>query len=151
MITAEQVKALRDRTGVSLGECKKALETAAGDETRALESLRAAGVALQEKKANRALGAGLISVYLHSDGRLGALAELVCETDFVAKNPAFKQLADDLAMQVAAFAPADSTALLAQPFIRDQSRTVADLLRESVQKFGERIELTRFSRLAVGD
>ena len=150
MITAEQVKALRDRTGVSLGECKKALEAAAGDETRALESLRAAGVALQEKKSSRTLGAGLVSTYLHSDGRLGALAELVCETDFVAKNPAFKQLADDLAMQVAAFAPADVAALLAQPFIRDQNRTVADLLRDNVQKFCERIELARFSRLAVG-
>lgn len=150
MISAQQVKELRDRTGISIAECKKALETAGGDLEQAIASLRERGVATAVKKAGRTLGAGAVAVYLHTNGTMGAIIELACETDFVGKNAEFRALVDDLAMQVAAFNPADLPELLALPFVKDQSRTVADLIAGAVQKFGERCEIVRFARFEVG-
>ncbi len=150
MITAEQIKALRERTGVSIGECKKALEAASGDLEQAIAALRTQSAATAEKKSGRTLGAGVVSSYLHTTGTVGVLLELGCETDFVAKNADFKQLADDLAMHVAAFNPVSVEELATQPFIKDQTLTVADLVKSAVQKFGERTEIMRFSRFEVG-
>jgi elongation factor Ts len=150
MISAQQVKELRDRTGISIAECKKALETAGGDLEQAIASLRERGVATAAKKAGRTLGAGAVAVYLHTNGTMGAMVELACETDFVGKNAAFRTLAEDLAMQVAAFNPATLEDLLAEPFVRDAGATVADLISGAVQKFGERCEIVRFARFEVG-
>lgn len=150
-VSIEAIKELRAKTGVSVAECKKALTEAAGDMAKAEDVLRSRGAAVAAKKADRGLGAGKIGTYVHSDGSFGSLVELACETDFVAKNEEFVSLANDLAMQVAAFDPADQATLLALPFIKDQSVTVDAAIKSRVQKFGERIELVRFARLAVGN
>ncbi len=149
MITVDQIKDLRSRTGISIAECKQALEAAAGDLDRALEALKERGAAIAAKKSDRALGAGAVSAYIHNNGLVGALVELACETDFVAKNTAFRALADDLAMHVAAFAPANPEELLAQPFVKEPAVIVADVIKQSIQKFGENIVLARFARFAI--
>ncbi len=151
MISIEQIKTLRDKTGISIAQCKKALEATGGDMDKAMVALREAGMAMVEKKSGRALGAGVIGVYLHTDNALCSLVELACETDFVAKNPDFKTLADNLAMHVSAFAPSNTEELFGQPFVKDQSLTVEEVVRGATQKFGERVELSRFERFAVGE
>jgi elongation factor Ts len=147
MITTEQIKELRDRTGISIAQCKKALEEAAGDITKALEFLKAKGAEVAEKKATRELHAGIVSAYVHSNSKVGALVQLHVETDFVAKNEGFRALADDIAMHVTAMNPVDVAELLAQPFIKDPSLTIDDLVKNHTQKFGERIEIAKFARL----
>ena len=192
MITAEHIKALRDKTGVSISECKKALEEAQGDEAKALEVLMARAAASVGKKADRVLGAGAVASYLHGTGQVGAMVLLSCETDFVSKNEEFVALARDVAMQVAATDPKYSTidevpeearraatevfqkevagkpaemqakilegkmtsyfqdqVLLDQPFIKDETKTMRTLLNEATQKFGERVEVSRFARLSA--
>ena len=149
MISAQDIKSLRDETGVSFAQCKKALEESGGDKVQALASLKAQGEAIAEKKSDRAQNAGAVSAYVHATGALGAMVLLSSETDFVAKNPDFKALAYDIAMHIAAQAPEDITELLAQPFIKDPSKTIADLIRDAVQKFGENISISRFERLVA--
>ena len=148
-VTAEAVKALREKTGISMMECKKALEEAGGDEAKALELLSARASVAAGKKADRALGAGTVGSYVHGNGQVGALVLLSCETDFVSKNEEFIVLARDIAMHVSAMRPADSAELLSQTFIKDPSKTIADLISGAVQKFGERTEITSFSCLSV--
>jgi len=148
-ITAEQVKVLRDKTGVSMMECKKALEEAQGDEAKALELLSARASVVAGKKSDRALGAGAVAAYVHNTGQVGAMVLLSCETDFVSKNDEFVALARDIAMHASAMRPADLAELLAQQFIKDQSKTVAELVSAATQKFGERIEISQFSCLFV--
>jgi elongation factor Ts len=116
-----------------------------------MADLKDQGAQVAEKKAGRQLGAGVVSSYIHNGNTLGVMVELDCETDFVAKNQEFKTLADDLAMHVAAFEPVDLATLLEQPFIKTPEKTVADMLQAAVQKFGEKIELVRFTRLSVGE
>lgn len=147
-ITTDLIKQLRDTTGVSVMQCKKALEEAKGDLEGAAALLRERSVAAALKKADRELGAGAVGSYVH-DGVVGAMVLLSSETDFVAKNPEFVALARELAMQVAAMSPADAPGLLAQPFIKDGSKTVGDLVNEASQKFGERIEVSSIARLSV--
>lgn len=148
-VTAEAVKALRDKTGVSMMECKKALEEAGGDEAKALELLSARALVQAGKKADRTLAAGTVAAYVHGNGQVGALVELVCETDFVSKNDEFTALARDIAMHVSAMRPADVAELLTQPFIKDPSKTIGDLVSGAVQKFGERTEVAAFNVLSV--
>lgn len=150
MVSAAQIKELRDRTGISMAQCKQALEAAGGDADKALELLRAQGAAVAEKKAGRNLGAGRIGSYFHTTGTVGVMVELACETDFVAKTDDFQKLSDDLAMHVAGFNPADVTELLTQPFLKDATRTINQILIEAVQKMGERIEIVRLARFEVG-
>ena len=147
MITTRDIKSLRERTGISIAECKRALEASGGSEDKVIEWLKQAGEKIAVKKAARTLAAGAVSAYVHSTGTLGALVELQSETDFVAKNQDFRLLADDLAMQIAAMGPQDTPELLAQPFIKDPNQTVADLLKGAIQKFGERIEIGAWHRL----
>lgn len=148
-ISAEAVKELREKTGISVMECKKALEEAQGDMAKALELLSARAVALAGKKADRELGAGTIASYVHNTGQVGCLVQLSCETDFVSKNEEFVALARDIAMHAAAMKPETIEELVAQPFIKDPSKTVNDLLSGAVQKFGERTQITKFSCFAV--
>lgn len=151
MPTIEQIKTLREETGISIGQCREALQSSAGDLAKAKEWLRAKGSAMAEKKADRALRAGILGSYVHTNGLIAALVEVVSETDFAAKNLEFKALADDLAMQVSAFEPATLEDLLEQPFIRDQNQTVRQVITTAIQKFGENIEVARFVRLTVGE
>lgn len=145
-VTTNSIKELRDRTGVSVMQCKKALEEVGGDLAKAEVILKKHSAASAEKKAERTLAAGAIGSYVH-DGAIGAMVVLSSETDFVAKNPEFGALARDIAMQVAAMNPENTDTLLEQPFIKDETKTVQQLLNEATQKFGERVEVSRFVRI----
>jgi elongation factor Ts len=145
MIRAEEVKELRARTGVSMMECKKALEEAGGDFEKALEILASRGAAVAEKKSSRATSAGLIEAYVHGNGTKGALVELLCETDFVARSAEFKTLAHDLAMQAVVSRPSNVEAFTASPFLKDESRTVREEIERVIGVLGENIRLGRFS------
>lgn len=148
-ITSEMVKELRERTGVSVAECKKALVEAQGDMDAAMKVLGERAAAAAGKKADRELGAGTVAAYTHSTGQVGALILLASETDFVSKHEEFGALARDIAMHAAAMRPATIEELLTQPFIKDPSKTVKDLLSGATQKFGERIEIREFSCFSV--
>ena len=148
-ITPEQVKELRDKTGISVMECKKALEQSSGDMDAALKVLNERAAAQVDKKADRTLGAGTIAAYVHANKQVGAMVSLACETDFVSNNEEFVALAYDIAMHISAMRPASKEELLAQPFIKDGEKTVADLISAATQKFGERTEIADFSCFAV--
>lgn len=156
---------LRERTGAGIMDCKRALENAGGDVARAEEALKGRGLALAAKKAGRETSQGLVETYIHGGGRIGAMVEVSCETDFVARTPEFRALAHDIALQVAAMAPlwigdddapaeADSSKgeprLLYQPFIRDQGKTIRDLITEAVARVGENVRVRRFARFELG-
>ncbi|HVW82907.1 MAG TPA: translation elongation factor Ts [Candidatus Paceibacterota bacterium] len=147
-IGSDLIKELRDETGVSVMQCKKALEEAGGDLAAAREILHTKAAGAAAKKADRELAAGAIGAYVH-DGAVGAMALLSCETDFVAKNPEFAALAKELAQQICAMAPESVETLLAQPFIKDGGKTVGDLVSEASQKFGERVEVSQIARLSA--
>ncbi len=149
MISMEQIKEFRQKTGFSIMECKKALEEAEGDMDKAREILEKKGAEKALKKADREAKQGLIEAYIHNDGKVGALLELNCETDFVARNQEFKTLAHDLAMHIVAMEPKDNKELLAQPFIKDENKKVKDLLNEVIGKLGENIKIGKFIRLAI--
>jgi len=187
----DTLKVLRDKTGVSIMQCKKALEETDGDLEKAEVILRKKSGAAADKKSDRDLAAGAIGTYVH-DGEIGSMVLLSCETDFVARNPEFPALAREIAMQIAASNPtylndsdiapealAAATAvfeeevkdkpeemrakilegklasyfasqvLMNQAFIKDESKTVRDLITEASQKFGERVEVTRFVRFSA--
>jgi elongation factor Ts len=148
-ITSEMVKELREKTGVSVAECKKALVEADGDMTKALQILGERATVAAGKKADRTLGAGTVASYTHNTGQVGSLVLLSSETDFVSKHEEFSALARDIAMHAAAMRPANVDELLTQPFIKDPSKTVKDLLSGATQKFGERIEVTQLGIFSV--
>ncbi|MES2995103.1 MAG: elongation factor Ts [Patescibacteria group bacterium] len=190
-ISIDIVKELRERTGLSIMQCKKALEEVDGDIEKAEVLLKKRSGAAAEKKSDRELGAGAVAAYVH-DGTIGAMVHLSCETDFVARNPEFPALAREIALQVSATNPAylaeedikpeareaataifreevkDKPAdmqekifegkmaayfkdqvLLNQSYIKDESKTVRDLVTEASQKFGERVEITKFARFSA--
>ncbi len=195
MIDAKMVADLRARTGAGMVDCKRALEEANGDTEKAIEILRVKGALKAAKKnADRTTAEGLVEAYVHANGKVGVLVELQCETDFVARNPEFKQLAHEIAMQVAAMAPsyvspdqipagivekekaiylaelADDkkpeeikakiidgklakwyadVCLLNQPWVKDDSKTIAQLISEKVATIGEKIIVARFSRIEL--
>ena len=161
-VSIDQIKALREETGAGVMDCRTALEEAGGDMDAARESLREKGIATAAKRADRATGQGLIESYIHG-GRIGVLVDLRCETDFVARTEPFKELAHDIAMQVASMQPAavsadqldgedaEATALLDQPFIRDAGQTIADRINDVITSVGEKIEVARFVRYEVGE
>ena len=165
----EAIKALREKTGASLNDVRQALEQAGGDEAKALDYLRQRGAQIAETRGGRVTGQGRVGSYLHHDGRLGALVEVHCETDFVARTPDFIQFCGDVAMQVAAMRPvylskdqvaADAglapeqlaaTCLLDQPFVKDGKTTIGQLLQLLVAKTGEKVIVWRFTRFAIGE
>ena len=149
MATTDEIKALRDATGVSVMQCKKALEEAGGDMEKAIVILRKIAAAGAGKKSDRALGAGTVAAYTHTTGQVGALVLLSSETDFVSKHEEFIALARDIAMHAAAMRPASVEELLSQAFIKDPSKTIKDLLSGATQKFGERIEVSQLSCISV--
>jgi len=148
-ITTEQIKELREKTGISVAECKKALEATDGDMDKALAYLHERAEASVGKKADRVLAAGTVAAYVHSNKQIGAMVSLACETDFVSKNEEFIALAYDIAMHISAMRPATKEELLAQPYIKDGEKTIADLISGATQKFGERTEVAEFSCFAV--
>lgn len=150
MITADDVKKLREETGSGVMDAKKALEEAGGDMNKAKEILKAAGVEKAEKRSERTTAQGLIETYIHG-GRVGAMVELGCETDFVARTDEFKTLAKELSMQIASMNPVDVEELLAQEYIRDSSKKVKDLVTEAIAKTGENVQVKRFIRFTLGE
>ncbi len=192
MAVSDDLKALRDETGVSIMQCKKALEEAGGDIEKAKVILRKASAAIATKKADRELGAGVAAAYVHAGGTVVGAVVLSCETDFVSKNEEFAKLAKDIAMHVAAMKPQFKTredvkdediraakevftqeaanvpaekrdmvvqgkldaylkekVLLEQPFVKNGDITIRELIDTHIQKFGEKIEVTRYERLSV--
>lgn len=149
MPDANPIKQLRDSTGLSFAAIKKALDEAGGDKTKAVEILKAHGAIVAEKKASRSTGQGLVESYIHSNKKVGVLLELLCETDFVARNPAFSELAHEVAMHIAAMDPRDGAELLGQPYIRDQNLTVENLIAQYIAKLGENIKVGKFIRLQI--
>lgn len=150
MITAEQIKELREKTGISVAACKKALEQAGGDMEKAISILQKDSARVAEKKSDRALGAGVIECYVHGNRKVGVLLELKSESDFVSGNEEFRTLAKDIAMHATASGPADVNELLGQPYVKNPEITVKELVNQAVQKFGEKIEITRFARYVLG-
>lgn len=150
-VNIELLKELRNATGVSLADCRKALEQSSNDYDKALEWLRKHGAEKAEKKSERETSQGLVEAYIHQNGRVGSIIELTCETDFVARTDEFKHLAHELAMQVSAMAPKDVPTLLAQEYIRDSSKTVEDFIKETITKLGENIVVKKLQRFEVGE
>lgn len=194
MISIDQIKQLREETGVSVSEVKKALEAAAGDIVKAKELLRVWGKAVSTKKSSRETKSGLVDAYLHSSARTGVLLDIRCETDFVAKSPDLKTLAHEICLQIAAMKPLfvseeeipeefldgemkiykaqvadsgkpeqivaqilegklkkykESVSLLSQPWIKDDSKNIKNLIEDTVAKIGEKIEVKKFARYEI--
>ena len=149
MITTKLVKKLRDKTGISVMQCKKALEETDGDMEKAIVLLSQKSADVASKKGDRTLGAGIVSSYIHATGTVGTMVELLCETDFVAQNEEFKSLARDISMQVSAMNPESTEALLEQTFIKNPEMTITNLIQSATQKFGEKIEISRFVRYSI--
>lgn len=154
----DTLKELREETGLSFAQIKKALDESNGDKEGARKILAQYSEAQAEKKADRELGAGVISAYIHSNKTIGVLLELACETDFVAKNEEFVSLAYDIAMHICAMDPTsvnnedgsgEETSLMKQAFIKDPSMTIEQKIQAAVQKFGENTKVIRFSRYTI--
>jgi len=195
-ITAKQIADLRARTGGGMMDCKKALVEAQGDAEKAILALRKSGAIKAAKKADRETKEGVIGSYIHANGKIGVLVEVLCETDFVAKNTEFKEFVHDVALHVAAMNPkylksedvdakevakekeiflaeakasgkpadiavkivdgkikkfTEESALLCQPFVKDPSKTISELLTEKIAKIGENLEIKRFCRFEIGE
>ena len=195
-ITIEMIKELREKTSCGIMDCRAALRASNGDMDGAIEELREKGLKKAEKRANREASEGRLEVYIHSEGRMVVLVEVNSETDFVAKSDSFKELAHEIALQIAAASPKyiseadvpaelieeekaiitarvreegkpeaiipkivdgfmkkfmDEHVLLNQKYVRDESKTIADLINDKVAAFGERIVIRRFVRWALGE
>ena len=149
MVTLDQLKKLREATHISIVECKKALEEAGGNMEKARALLKEWGKEVAEKKQIREVGEGVVEAYLHSTGKLGVLVDVRCETDFVARSPEFKALCHELALQIASMNPQNIQELLAQPYVKDPSRQVQDMLNEYIARLGENIAVKHFSRFEI--
>ncbi len=175
--TVEKIKKLREITGISVIECKKALEKAGNDIDKAMEILKEQGIKFAEKKSERITGEGLVGSYVHSNGKIGVLAEVTCESDFVARTEDFKELVKNICLQIAATSPEyirkedvpesvreekkkmykdieeyyREKVLLCQNFIKDDSLTVEEYVKGKIAKLGENIKITRFTRYQIGE
>lgn len=143
------LKKLREETGISVSECRQALEDAKGDYKKALEILKKNAASKAAKKADRETGQGLIEAYVHSTGKVGAMVQVLCETDFVARTDEFKSLAHEIAMQVAAMQPESIDDLLKQEYIKDSSKTIEQMVKEAIHKTGENIVIKKIERFAL--
>jgi elongation factor Ts len=139
---------LRDETGAGVMDCKRALDDAGGDLAKAKELLIERGGAKASSKSERKTGAGYLETYVHG-GRIGVMLELRCETDFVAKNEKFRELAHEIAMQIASMNPQSVEELLAQEYIKDPSKSIQDLLTQTIAVTGENMKVERFTRYEV--
>ena len=149
-ISTEEIKRLRELTGVGITDAKKALVDADGDFDKALSAMRAKGLTKAEKRAEREARAGLVGTYSH-DGRIGVVVEVNCETDFVAKTDEFKELVKDICLQICSMNPKDVDELLTQPFCKLPDMPVGDHVKQHIAKLGENIVVRRFSRLELGE
>lgn len=149
MTDLDMIKKLREETSVSIADCKKALEQSKGDYAKALDWLKKRGAEIAEKKAERETAQGIVESYVHGGGKVGVLLVLLCETDFVARTDEFKSLAHEIALQISAMAPKDVPTLLKQEYIRDPKLTIEDLIKQTIGKIGENIQVREFARLEI--
>ncbi len=164
-ITTEQIKDLRQESGAGIMDCRNALKETNGDKAAALDILKKQGLVKAQKTVGRVAKQGLVTSYIHGGGRIGALVEINCETDFVARTAEFQEMAHNIAMQVAAMAPEylsknecptgveidfQNACLLLQPYIKDPTKTIQDLVTELIAKTGENIIISRFIRYELG-
>ena len=149
--TAQDVKKLREETGAGMMDCKKALDEAKGNFDEAIEVVRQRGLAKAEKKADRETKEGYIASYVHANNKVAALVEILCETDFVAKNAEFQAMAKDVAMHVVAMNPENVEALMVDDFVKDPNITVETLVKGVSGKIGEKFVVNRFLRYEVGE
>lgn len=164
-VSVAMVRELRESTGAGVMECKKALVDTQGNMEKAIEFLRRGGLAITQKKANRQVTQGVIEVYVHPGEQIGAMVEVNCETDFVARTDEFRELAHNLALQVAAMSPQfvapedvppemdaapPEACLLLQPFIKDTTKAVEDVITETIAKVRENVKVRRFARFELG-
>ena len=150
-VSMSQIKKLRAVTGAGVMDAKRALEEAKGDLKKAEAWIAKKGVMKAAKKTDRKTAEGIVYCYVHHDGKSGAMIELLCETDFVARNSDFKKLAHELAMQVTSMNPKNVNEFLKQEYIRDPKKKIKDLIDETVGKIGENIKLSRLTRYKLGD
>ena len=146
MITASQVKELREKTGAGMMDCKKVLTETDGDMEKAMELLRERGIIKAAKKSSRIAAEGLVDSYISEDGKVGAVVEVNAETDFVAQNAEFKQFVSDVVKQIALNNPKDVEELLSQKSIADESKTVQEVLTDKIATIGENLSIRRFAR-----
>lgn len=164
-ISVVKIKELRGQSGAGVMNCRNALLETEGDMGKALQILKQEGLLQAQKKAKRSATQGAIEAYIHTGGRIGAIVEVNCETDFVARTDEFKELTHHLAMQVAAIPPQfiskdeipegadiepETACLLLQPYIKDLNKTVQDVITETIAKVGENIKVNRFTRFELG-
>jgi elongation factor Ts len=164
-ITTDQIKKLREESGAGVMDCRNALKETDGDKAKALELLQKQGLVKAQKTAGRVAKQGLVVSYIHAGGRIGAMVEVNTETDFVARTAEFQELAHNIAMQVAAMAPEylsrdscptgveidfQNACLLLQPYIKDPTKTIQDIITELIAKTGENIVVSRFARFELG-
>ncbi len=165
-IATDTIKELREQSGAGIMDCRNILIEVEGDMKKALQLLKERSLLKVEKKKDRVASQGLVEAYIHAGGRIGAMVEVNCETDFVARTEEFKKLAHYLAMQVVAMLPkfisedeapegaeieAQADCLLLQPFIKDTTITVQDLINETIARVGENIKVSRFVRFELGE
>ncbi len=149
-VKLDDIKLLREQTGAGIADCKEALSQSKGNMEKAKQWLKQKGFDRASKKGEREVKAGIVDVYSHS-GKVGVLVELLCETDFVARTDDFKNLAHELSLQIASMNPTSLEDLLSQEYIRDGSMTVDQLVKSSIGKLGENIQIGRFERIALGE
>lgn len=149
-ITANQIRKLRDATGAPVMRVKKVLEEFKGDENKAEKVLKKEGFEKAGKRAGRETSQGIIETYVHHSGKVASVVELLCETDFVARNELFKELAHDLALQLASTDAKNAEAFKKQDFIKDPSKKILDLVKDVIAKTGENIKIGRIYRIELG-
>ncbi|MFH1840601.1 MAG: translation elongation factor Ts [Candidatus Shapirobacteria bacterium] len=147
----DQIKDLRSQTGAGVMDCRRALQDSEGDNEKAKKWLRQKGFQRAGKRAGRETSQGFIETYSHADGKIVSLVELLCETDFVARTEDFRRTAHEIALQMAAMFPQNKDELLKQPYIRDASQTIQDLMSDLAGKTGENVRIGRLARWQIGD
>ncbi|OGG03042.1 translation elongation factor Ts [Candidatus Gottesmanbacteria bacterium RBG_16_37_8] len=150
-ITIDQIKKVREKTGGGVMDCRRALEESKGDKKKAVELLKKWGIEKSKKKEGRETKSGIVSSYIHGEGKIGVLVELLCETDFVARTDEFKNLAHELCLQISSMTPKDVKTLLNQEYIREPGVKIADLVKQTIGKLGENITVSRFARMELGE
>lgn len=149
-ITIETISKLREETGAPVIRVKKVLEEVKGNQKKALEILKKEGFEKAAKRRGRQTGQGIIATYMHHSKKVASMVEILCETDFVARNPLFEELGKNIAMQIASMNPKDLEELESQEFIKEPSKKISDLVKEVIAKTGENVKVGKFARIEVG-
>lgn len=146
-----KIKQLREKTGAGIADCREALEATKGDLIKAEDYLKKKGISKAAKKADRETKQGIVESYVHGNGKIGVLVEINCETDFVARTEDFKKLSHEIAMQISAMNPKDVKELMSQEYIRDPKMKIEDLVKATIAKLGENIQIRKFTRMQLGE